>query len=158
MYCHRRNSSNLSAQQHFQNFEKWERDRIRVLSEKNSQDVLLRQKLEEEQKRAAEDRKKAADSDLSQGRFEYSNGDVYEGTFLAGMRHGRGTMSFAEDCARYEGEWFEDLHHGQGSKHWSDGISYEGEWRRGKMHGLGVYTMTDGFVMKGLFEADEFLG
>ena len=32
---------------------------------------------------------------VNAGRFEYVNGDVYEGEYQAGCRHGKGTMYFS---------------------------------------------------------------
>ena len=40
-------------------------------------------------------------------------GDVYEGEYMKGMRHGEGTYTFA-DGEKYKGQWFQDQQHGQG--------------------------------------------
>lgn len=91
-----------------------------------------------------------------EGKFTYTNGDYYEGTFLNGYRHGRGTMIYAADNAMYEGEWKHNLQEGWGVKNWGDGIVYEGEWKDDKMHGTGKYTLSCGTIIEGRFENDEF--
>lgn len=40
-------------------------------------------------------------------RHEYDNGDVYEGEFLAGKRHGNGVYT-SVNGSRYEGAWKDD--------------------------------------------------
>ena len=42
------------------------------------------------------------------GTLRYGNGDVYEGAFKEGKRHGQGTLTFA-DGDDYTGAWFDDL-------------------------------------------------
>ena len=48
------------------------------------------------------------------------NGDVYDGEFKDGKRHGHGVYT------------------------WSYGGVYDGEWKDGKQHGQGVKTWVDG--------------
>ena len=40
----------------------------------------------------------------------------------------------------YEGEWQNDLRHGQGTEKYSNGDSYVGNFQDGKAHGKGIYT------------------
>jgi len=35
----------------------------------------------------------------------YSNGDIYEGDFLDGIREGRGKYLYATNGDKYDGEW-----------------------------------------------------
>ena len=92
------------------------------------------------------------------GKFTYTNGDYYEGDFLAGQRHGKGVMIYASDDSMYEGEWKCNKQDGYGVKNWGDGIVYEGEWKDDKMHGQGKYTLSCGTIIQGSFEFDEFAG
>ncbi|MDP5170585.1 MAG: hypothetical protein NWR72_10090, partial [Bacteroidia bacterium] len=61
------------------------------------------------------------------GTFEYTTGDVYEGEFLHGNRHGKGHL------------------------HMPNGDAYDGEWKNDKMHGQGVYSYRNGDVLTGEF-------
>lgn len=93
-------------------------------------------------------------SSVDMTRFEYTNGDIYEGTFLSGMKSGFGIMSYA-DGSIYEGNWWHDLRHGVGKMNWGDGITYNGAWANDKMNGQGRYVMADGTVLEGMFVDDE---
>jgi hypothetical protein len=88
------------------------------------------------------------------GRFDFSSGDVYEGEWKGGMKHGKGTYTWANNDARrldrrsvYDGEWFNDNEHGHG-KHTIYYVvsgkdlvkTYDGEWANGKHHGNGTET------------------
>ena len=45
-------------------------------------------------------------SDYGEGRAVYPNGDIYEGTFVAGQRQGPGRMVFSGG-QEFDGEWKE---------------------------------------------------
>lgn len=85
--------------------------------------------------------------------MKYKNGDVYEGTFKQGKKHGndcvylfkttervykgnfendkiqgQGTMTISEGLMIYEGEFSNSLYHGQGIMTYQNGMRYEGEW------------------------------
>ncbi|KAL1489524.1 hypothetical protein ABEB36_013481 [Hypothenemus hampei] len=82
------------------------------------------------------------------------NGDVYEGDYYHGIRHGQarydgmwrkgskhGLGKFLyPDGSRYIGYWKKDFKHGQGTYHYINGDTYEGFWFKGDRHGLGSYT------------------
>jgi hypothetical protein len=40
----------------------------------------------------------------------------------------------------YNGSWVESQMHGMGTLSWPDGRSYTGEFKNDKKHGFGVYT------------------
>ena len=42
---------------------------------------------------------------------------------------------------KYEGEWFDDQKHGQGTFTWSDGDNCEGERNEGKKEGKGKFIL-----------------
>jgi hypothetical protein len=46
----------------------------------------------------------------TKGAFTYTNGDVYDGEFLNGERHGNGVMTYIEDGSVYEGQWANGRH------------------------------------------------
>ena len=104
--------------------------------------------------------------------LSYPNGEIYEGQFLNGMRHGLGTCIYVNGDM-YEGEWSEGLCHGEGLisnekgklvcqgeflegrlngnavfKH-EDGSQYTGEWKESRRHGRGKYVDKDGNKYEG---------
>ena len=45
--------------------------------------------------------------------------------------------------AKYEGDYDNDLKHGQGVYTYPNGDVYEGEWKEGLRHGSGKYTYKE---------------
>uniref|UniRef100_A0A7S2QCD6 Uncharacterized protein n=1 Tax=Zooxanthella nutricula TaxID=1333877 RepID=A0A7S2QCD6_9DINO len=93
------------------------------------------------------------------GRRVFDGGDVYEGEFLDGQRHGSGKYSYANGD-RYEGAWREDTMDGQGTMMYAGGsMTYTGEWRNNKHHGRGKYVWPhDSEAYEGEFANDDFNG
>jgi hypothetical protein len=54
----------------------------------------------------------------------YDNGDIYEGEWKNGRKHGKGTMNYA-DGKKYTGVWVNDEKTGQGVFIWTSGNRYE---------------------------------
>jgi MORN repeat len=80
---------------------------------------------------------------MIEGRMTYQDGSTYDGSWVDGMRHGRGKCVFTDDSI-YEGEFREGEFHGHGKMSWSDGGWYEGEWWNGEMQGHGREVRPDG--------------
>lgn len=80
---------------------------------------------------------------MIEGRMTYQDGSTYDGSWVDGMRHGRGKCVFTDDSI-YEGEFREGEFHGHGKMGWSDGGWYEGEWWNGEMQGQGKEMRPDG--------------
>lgn len=77
--------------------------------------------------------------------------DVYIGSFTDGKMEGYGDYFEYEPGApensysqKYEGEFFNNLQHGNGKQTWKDGSSYDGEWKFGKKEGEGYFEWKDG--------------
>ena len=74
----------------------------------------------------------------SLGAFTYNNGD------------------------KYEGEWKDWAHHGQGKYTWLEGDKYEGGWKDGEFHGEGRLTCLDKrgdkFEYQGNFSKGKYHG
>lgn len=107
------------------------------------------------------------------GRLKYSNGDLYDGEWLNGKRHGRGTLKFAAKNAAgtisgngaggsYVGDFATNFFHGFGlltlaksqhplTKKWIPGERYEGDFIQGRKHGRGTLKTRDGDCYDGQF-------
>ncbi|CAD7960971.1 unnamed protein product [Amoebophrya sp. A25] len=74
-------------------------------------------------------------------RVEYGNGDVYEGEFRDGFRHGTGTYHFSKTPGtRYEGQFVKDEFEGHGVYFYEGGTVYRGQWYASYKHGKGVFV------------------
>ena len=64
---------------------------------------------------------------LKKGKKIYVNGDIYEGYFAEGMRHGRGKL--VTQTMIYDGEWCDNYYDGEGvlsfKKYQIDGLKKE---------------------------------
>ena len=87
------------------------------------------------------------------GTMVYASGDMYEGQWLAGQKHGQCMHTFATGNA-YEGELVKNQKHGHGKLTNVDGSSYDGEWTDDKKHGIGTYTYANGSFYVG----EHYLG
>lgn len=65
-----------------------------------------------------------------QGKYQFDDGSVYEGTWRNDNQHGRGIHTFVNG-ERYEGSYVKGLMHGNGTWHNTDGSSYTGTWENG---------------------------
>ena len=59
--------------------------------------------------------------------INYTNGDVYNGYTLNGLKKGSGIMKYT-DGSEYNGEWVDDKRNGRGKMKYADGSEYNGEW------------------------------
>jgi len=74
------------------------------------------------------------------GKRIWSNGDIYEGEWLNGKRHGYGKMLYSDGTV-YIGYWQNDKRQGYGSYQWPNhGSKYTGEWFNGQIHGNASIT------------------
>lgn len=112
------------------------------------------------------------------GKVAYVIGDIYEGEWEQGVRHGFGTYVwtdvgdsyigswrdgnidgsgdyFWKDGRIYRGQWKEHNQEGIGVFNWPDGSVYAGEWKKGKRHGAGVIYWSDGEFWSGRWDNDE---
>lgn len=80
-------------------------------------------------------------------------GATYEGTFLGGLKHGKGSQTYPEGT-RYIGEFAKGFEHGQGTKTYNQKAgqsSFTGRFRFGRKDGPGTMTHADGTTEKGNF-------
>lgn len=81
----------------------------------------------------------------------YPNGDLYEGTFADGIRHGRGCYRYAASGEKYDGQWSNNKRHGLGTMTYNGKGEYQGYWENGYRHGEGVFNYPSGDVYSGWF-------
>lgn len=85
----------------------------------------------------------------------YPNGSEYKGQTLNGKRNGKGVFSLKEHNIVYEGEWKNDLFHGEG-KLFDNGYWYKGRFVDGKKEGKGEVTCEiSDYYFNGLWKNDE---
>ncbi len=99
------------------------------------------------------------------GKFQFENGDFYDGEWRGGLRHGSGTFRFNNgdvyegqfshdwqtngqhtfvDGGTYEGSWVKNRRHGFGKQAWPSGTVYIGHFANDKKHGFGKVVYADG--------------
>lgn len=85
------------------------------------------------------------------GKLIYSeSGDIYEGTFENGKRHGTGKYTWPSGNA-YEGDWVMGARTGTGTYIWVSGDRYVGDFVEGDRTGKGKYIWSDGSYYEGDF-------
>lgn len=85
------------------------------------------------------------------GRITWGNGDIYEGTFVRGKRHGKGLFIWANG-QRHDGDWLDDIPTGQAKVIYANGNRYEGAVRDGLPHGSGHMQYASGDTYIGEFD------
>lgn len=95
---------------------------------------------------------KFADQKDGRGVMAWSDGDRFEGEWIAYKGPQRGTMTY-RDGNVYSGPVAPNYApHGKGRKVWKDGgCSYEGDWVDGRQHGEGVYRCPNGYTRTGSY-------
>ncbi len=75
--------------------------------------------------------------------YQYPDGSVYEGDFVAGKRQGKGHEILPSE-EEYEGEWYQDQREGQGVLIIPDHSIYTGAFRNNRRAGFGIQTSPSG--------------
>ena len=92
------------------------------------------------------------------GTYFWKNGNKYIGDWRDGQRSGKGTFLYINGD-KYIGEYFNNQRHGEGTYIWGrgkwEGDKYTGKWRDGKFHGQGTYFYNDGTRYIGQWINDE---
>ena len=88
-------------------------------------------------------------NDKSSGIETFDNGDIYEGEFKDGEKHGKGKMTKNGETIK-EGEWnMGTFYHGKIK--YGPGFFYEGGFQNGLPHGKGKLTNPDGTFEEGMY-------
>lgn len=94
-----------------------------------------------------------------QGRYEYANGDRYDGPWRHGQKHGAsGTFSRASDGTTLVVDWVHDRAHGRGRCTYGNGATFVGDYRNDAKEGTGMYTAPNGDEYHGEFQNDKIMG
>ena len=82
--------------------------------------------------------------------YKYSNGDYYVGEFLDKnyksknlIKNGNGILTFSNGD-KYDGIFLADKFNGKGIYTWGNGDRYDGEWKNGEKIGYGLYNYANG--------------
>ena len=94
------------------------------------------------------------------GRFMWgaTDGSYYEGDFVDGLFHGRGTYYFKESEKTYTGGFVEGRIEGDGEQKWADGREFTGHFRNGKEDGEGTFRHANGTIYIGKFKEGKMHG
>lgn len=86
------------------------------------------------------------------------NGEIsfYEGEFVKGFKHGKGTFKNFKQRIEYEGGFYQGYFKGKGILRSLDkGYELEGKWDKGKLEGRGTKRWSDGRVMEAFMLTDS---
>lgn len=78
-----------------------------------------------------------------EGRVQFLDGRLYEGTIRNNRKVGKGTHVWA-DGQRYEGDWVDDQPQGKGKLTFNNGDVYEGDFVKGERTGDGTFRQKSG--------------
>ena len=99
------------------------------------------------------------------GRLQYKNGDLYDGGWRKGLRHGVGVFVWGKDKAHpkrtgavYEGTFRKGKMHGKGVLRFRSSAEYRGYFRAGRYHGKGRYRFANSEVYAGQFHEGQVQG
>ncbi|XP_076841636.1 radial spoke head 1 homolog isoform X3 [Brachyhypopomus gauderio] len=79
---------------------------------------------------------------MVEGTYRFKNGARYIGEYYMNMKHGQGIFYYP-DGSVYEGSWVDDQRQGHGIYTYPNGDTYDGKWVHHQRHGQGVYTYHD---------------
>ena len=81
--------------------------------------------------------------------------ESYEGDWEEDLMHGEGTYTFTNG-SKYTGQWIKGQRHGDGKIEYLDGSYYQGQWEKDQMHGNGIYLDNEKVEWEGIFVNNTF--
>jgi hypothetical protein len=88
------------------------------------------------------------------GTYLFKNGDEYRGNFIDGRAEGSGSFTFTEGT-KYRGNFLDWSFDGKGLITFPNGESYEGDFKNAQKHGEGKIQFSNGDVFVGAFVNGE---
>jgi len=88
------------------------------------------------------------------GVYVWFDGDFYSGPWEDGKRNGHGVFVYS-DGRIYDGFYVRGIREGSGVFTWPYGAKYEGDYARDKRNGLGLHVYSDGRMYKGKYKDDR---
>ena len=82
--------------------------------------------------------------------------NTYEGEYLQDMKHGQGEFRWASG-GYYKGHYDVDVKKGYGEMYWADGSIYRGQWNNGIQDGLGIMIFQNGTRKAGIFKENVLI-
>jgi hypothetical protein len=79
-----------------------------------------------------------------------ADGSIYEGSFYDNKKHGEGTQLYSNGD-KYEGNWVCNKRQGHGELTCADGSIYKGQWCNDLFHGEGTLSHCSGMRYSGLW-------
>jgi len=83
-------------------------------------------------------------------KFEYANGDIYQGYFRELKREGKGKLISRNDDV-YQGDFLKNFRHGKGRTIFADGEIHQGNYEKDIIQGFGKYFYNCGDRYEGYF-------
>lgn len=91
------------------------------------------------------------------GKETRKNGDIYQGDYRNGLKHGKGKIIYYLKKDVFDGEFINGVFNGRGELTNANGDSYNGEFQNGERHGTGILKTKD-FKYNGQFYKGKFDG
>mmetsp|Transcript_39956 Transcript_39956/g.92028 ORF Transcript_39956/g.92028 Transcript_39956/m.92028 type:complete len:222 (-) Transcript_39956:78-743(-) len=90
-----------------------------------------------------------------QAKATYPNGDVYEGMFDNGQRHGNGKFTYRDTQDVFEGTFVNNLKAGVGRVTYKKGGFFHGNFKDGLREGEGTFKYPNGDIYSGMWKAGK---
>jgi len=101
-----------------------------------------------------EGEKKSSEGFTGKATANYANGDIYEGMFENGVRHGKGTYKYLKGDM-FDGSFENNLKTGLGRVTYKKGGFYHGHFKDGKREGEGTFKYANGDIYSGFWKANK---
>ena len=91
------------------------------------------------------------------GIYTFSNGDKYEGNWKNDLKHGQGLSTY-KSGDMYLGEFKNNTKHGYGNYFYASGDKYTGQFKNDDINGIGINALSNGDKYIGEFLEENYHG